>query len=179
MSFPDRPENESCINKIFYGNFQKKVSLSERELQKLSLVLKLILEEQPKNHISENGFTDSLFSAALHIIERNVKIDTTKNENNAHIKAVKYIQDHFRENISLEDVADHLGLSPQYFCSLFHRSMGITYRQYLENIRVAYVQNIIKTTGISCTAACYEAGFNSYSAFLRAFKRVTGASPAK
>lgn len=179
MSFRDSAENESSINKIFYDNFQKTPHLSENELEKLALILGLIIDEYPKNDTEENGYTDSLFSAALRIIERNLELNPVSQNNIAHIKAVRYIQDHFRENISLEDVASYLELSPQYFCSIFHRNMGITFRQYLENLRVAYAQNILKATEMSCTSACYEAGFNSYSAFLRAFKRVTGSSPNK
>lgn len=179
MSFHDSPENKSAIDRIFYDNFQKKLHLSEKELENLALILGLIMDEYPENDTDENGYTDSLFNAALRIIERNLDLNHIPQDNSTPIKAIRYIQNHFRENISLEEVAAHMGLSPQYFCSLFHRSIGITFRQYLENLRVAYAQNIIKAAGMNCTSACYEAGFNSYSAFLRAFKRVTGSSPNK
>ncbi len=115
--------------------------------------------------------------AAFRIIERNLKVDPEAQENNAYIKAGIFKS--ISEKIFLLRMWQGIwGFTLSIFAAFF-TSMGITYRQYLGNIRVAYAQNIIKATGMSCTSACYEAGFNSYSAFLRAFKRVTGASPGK
>lgn len=179
MSFCANEENMECIDRIFYHNNEKKFHICEKDLDIICDVLRKIIDEQPIQTKIENKFTDKLFGAALYLVIRNVGYTSASTGEVQLAKSIRYIQEHFTEDISLENVAENVNLSSQYFSNFFHKKTGVTYKQYLENIRVAYAQSLMNATDISCTEACYEAGFGSYSAFLRAFKRVTGKSPNK
>lgn len=49
---------------------------------------------------------------------------------------ITYVEDHFREPVSLQDISGHLGLGKEYFCRFFKKNMGISFLQYLNEVRI-------------------------------------------
>ena len=84
-------------------------------------------------------------------------------------KAVVYIHAHFKENPSLSDVASLLHLNPRYFCTLFNKYAGMSYKNYLRNVKLDYAARLIKSTNLSITEIATESGYGSLSHFNREF----------
>ena len=91
-------------------------------------------------------------------------------------QAILYTETFFRNNPSLATVADHVGLSPNYFGNLFKKKTGETYVSYLNRRKVTCAMMLLES-GVSVSTACFESGFGSLSGFLQSFKKVTGMSP--
>jgi AraC-like DNA-binding protein len=92
-------------------------------------------------------------------------------------KVSKYIHSHLSEPIRLNDVADHVNLSPNYFSSLFKREMGVAFADYLNEIRIKESQYLLETTNYSIVDIAIAVGFNNQNYFTTIFRKHTGTTP--
>lgn len=91
--------------------------------------------------------------------------------------AVIYIKDHYRQPISLEEIAAHVGLSKCYFSSYFAEVMKISFSNYVRNFRLNVAANLIKSTTMTLSEIAYAAGFQTFSYFSVQFRRCFQLSP--
>ena len=91
--------------------------------------------------------------------------------------ALSYINEHFQENISLDDVSHKLGFDPSYFCRIFKAATGATFTEYLNFVRVCKAESLLAKTADSILEISEAVGFSSASYFNRIFKRYKGCSP--
>lgn len=85
--------------------------------------------------------------------------------------AVLYIQNHFRENISLEDTAQAAHYSKNYFGNKFKEYMGTTFKSYVLDLRFSLALKMLERTLLPSTDICYSCGFTDYSNFMYYFKK--------
>ncbi len=94
-------------------------------------------------------------------------------------KAIAYLDKHYRETISLTDVARHVGISKEYLARCFHQEMGITLVIYLNRYRVNRAKTLLEQGGHSLTEVALEVGFSSSTYFSRVFRQEVGMSPSE
>ncbi|GGE45023.1 AraC family transcriptional regulator [Pullulanibacillus camelliae] len=92
-------------------------------------------------------------------------------------QARTYIESHYDQSISLEDVANQVQLSPYYFSKLFKEHFGMTYIDYLTKIRIEKAKVLMRTTNKSQKEICFEVGYRDPNYFSRVFKKWTNLSP--
>lgn len=92
-------------------------------------------------------------------------------------KAIAYMELHFREKISLEQLSKLSGYNPTYFSELFRKATGQSYIRRLKELRLRYAAMLLRS-GVSVSDACYASGFGSLSNFLAAFKEKYGVPPS-
>ncbi|WP_077624739.1 response regulator [Sediminibacillus massiliensis] len=92
-------------------------------------------------------------------------------------RARKYISDHFHESISLEDVALHTDLSPNYFSNLFKEATGETFIDYLTNIRLRKAKEFLESNQYSLKEISFMIGYKDPNYFSRVFKKYYLMSP--
>lgn len=92
-------------------------------------------------------------------------------------EALQYLFRHFREDITLADLAERSGYTPNYFSRIFHESCGIRFVDFLSRLRLNYAQTMLLTTSQPVAAIARTSGFSSPSNFFRAFRAETGRSP--
>jgi AraC-like DNA-binding protein len=90
---------------------------------------------------------------------------------------LKYLEEHLREELSLEDVARRFSISKNYLNLLFRQTTGTTVNHYIRAKRLGLARREI-LKGADIQAAAYEAGFNDYSNFYRAYKSFYGSMPS-
>lgn len=89
-----------------------------------------------------------------------------------------YIKENFKNELSLEDVANYANLTPQAFCRYFKKHCGVTFVSYLNRIRIKEVCNHLNEGDLeSVSFIAYNCGFNSITNFNRVFKQVRGCNP--
>jgi AraC-like DNA-binding protein/mannose-6-phosphate isomerase-like protein (cupin superfamily) len=93
--------------------------------------------------------------------------------------AVLYVDRHFREPLTLADVAARAHLSPNYFSERFRQYTGTSFQLYLQDCRLRFARSLLASTRLSVSEACHAAGFNSLSHFGRAFRRRYGVAPSR
>lgn len=100
-------------------------------------------------------------------------------EQNRGIKnAIVYMEMHFAEKITLQDVAAAAGYSPSYFSDVFARLTGETYIEALTKLRLSYAKSML-ANGYSVSYACFLSGFSSLSNFLEVFKKHSKITPSE
>lgn len=93
-------------------------------------------------------------------------------------KVYHYTVQHFRENITLEDVAALTNHSPAAFCRYFKTRTRKTYVKYLTEIRIAYACELLMLGNIDIGQVCFESGFNNLSHFHKQFKKLVNQTPS-
>ncbi len=93
-------------------------------------------------------------------------------------RAVKFIECHYCEQISLQDIAAAACLSPYHFCRLFKRWLGVSCMKYLTNVRIGKAKQLLQNTSQSITEICFDIGFNDLTHFERVFKMQVGLTPS-
>lgn len=93
-------------------------------------------------------------------------------------RALTYAAEHFAEPIALFEIAQRASLSKFHFCRLFHREMGVSFREYLQVLRVRRAAGLLAQANLSVTEVAYAAGFNDLSNFDKVFRRIVGVPPS-
>ncbi len=105
--------------------------------------------------------------------------DALKGDRNAVMRAVRYIEVHFGENITLADAAKSVYLSPSYLSTLFKKAMGMSFNEYLRTVRIEEARRLLAKGRHSVTDVAYAVGFDSQSYFSKVFHSTVGQSPTE
>ena len=93
--------------------------------------------------------------------------------------ALQYIEDHYSEKFSLQDIADYVHFSAPYFSKVFKKEMDVTFTKYLTNVRIEKSKRLLKNSKYALSDIPAMVGFEEQSYFTRVFRTVTGISPGK
>ncbi len=92
-------------------------------------------------------------------------------------KAMLYIQNNFRNDIQLSNIAHAAGVTPSYMSSIFAKECGVSFNKYLNTIRYDYAKKLLEYSDMTVTDICFESGFCDYANFERHFKEKFFMSP--
>lgn len=134
---------------------------------------------------AKNGFLaeKQLFSAAFRLLMHVKELTeitesvTSQNVQSEIVDAIHYINKNFREQITLDEVADLVHLSKYHFCRLFHSATGATFLEYLHNVRLAKVHKMLIETELPISDIAARTGFTSTAHLTRIFRQVYKVSP--
>ena len=93
------------------------------------------------------------------------------------LKVKEYINEHYAEPLTLEMMADLVGMSPSSFSRFFRQHTARTFTGYLIDIRLGQAARELVDTSQNISEICYQCGFNNLSNFNRIFKAKRGMSP--
>ncbi|PVC66090.1 AraC family transcriptional regulator [Priestia megaterium] len=97
-----------------------------------------------------------------------------------HLKiAMEYMQDHYAESITLDELTRLSNLSSSHFINSFKQTLGVTPHQYLLKIRIERAKEKLQSSSLPLSEIAYELGFTDQSHFSKHFKKITGMSPLK
>lgn len=97
-------------------------------------------------------------------------------DNQDYIKISMYIDDHLKDNINLEDLAEYMHYSPTYTSKMFKSIFNQTFKTYLTNRRIDIAKKLL-ISGVSVNDVAISTGYNNTGSFIRTFKKMTGISP--
>lgn len=89
-----------------------------------------------------------------------------------------YIQQHYQERISLEQLSASLHMNKNYFCKFFKQKVGKTPFSYLNEYRINQAAALLLTTDDPITEIAMNTGFDNMSYFIRQFKHCKGCTPS-
>lgn len=93
-------------------------------------------------------------------------------------QAKLYIQNHYNEPITQEEVSGIVGLSSTYFSALFKKEEGEGFAKYLTSVRMEQAKILLRESTCSVTEICHRVGYNDLKHFVRIFEKATGLKPA-
>jgi two-component system, response regulator YesN len=94
-------------------------------------------------------------------------------------KAKEYMDLHYAEAISVKDVADAVCISESYFKSVFKKSSGYSYSEYLKNVRIEQAKKLLITTENTITEIAFDVGYQTANSFSALFKKQTAMTPTQ
>ncbi|MBB6730678.1 response regulator [Cohnella zeiphila] len=92
-------------------------------------------------------------------------------------EAIRYMEGHYDQPISLTEVSDHVNVTPAYFSKLFKEEMGITFVKWLNRLRVEKAKALLKETSLKTYEIAEKVGYYDYKYFSNTFRKYTGVSP--
>lgn len=93
--------------------------------------------------------------------------------------AIRYMEENYMESITLEDIAEYIGISPQHFSKTFKEEMGINYIDWLTNLRIENAKKMMIEEKCTVKEVCYMVGYNDPNYFSRIFKKIEGVTPTE
>jgi len=109
-----------------------------------------------------------------------VKKQTTIDYSNKIVQAAKeYLEAHYTEEISLEDVAEYVNISPQYFSKLIKKHTGLNFIDWLSMLRVNKAKELLANSNLTVKEVCYMVGYKDPNYFSRIFKKKIGLTPSE
>lgn len=92
-------------------------------------------------------------------------------------KVKEYIDDHYKRGITLEEMAEHIGLSPNYFSTIFKRVFGTNFVEFITGRKMNEAKRLIVENEHSLKEISYMVGYNDPNYFSRVFKKQFQMSP--
>lgn len=118
---------------------------------------------------SFSNFLDAVFLAPLSSHSSSVLIDDAK----------RYMEQHFNESFTINDLANRCALTPAYFSRLFKERIGITPIEYVTQLRIHKACELIASQNYTFKEIAELCGYSDQFYFSRTFKAITGKSPSQ
>ncbi len=133
-------------------------------------------------HCALCGSAEQLFDCLRRFQRDQLELLWAQQENEA-IRPIRiakqYIQQHYNEPISLEDVCAATGFSVSYFSTLFKKETGEGFSKYLARIRVEKAKALLQDTDLPIAQVCDRVGYNDLKHFTGTFKKITSLNPGQ
>lgn len=148
----------------------------------LDCILERHFERQQKGALHLNA----LYYEALHILTSNfmvrsddARLQVEDSQDRIRVQQIQnYIQANYQSQISLNDLAERLYLSNAYLSKYVKRHMGLTFMEYLNNVRLFYAVDELLYTKKNMTRIALDNGFPTSAAFTKAFRDIYGEAPS-
>lgn len=92
-------------------------------------------------------------------------------------KVKEYIEENYRNNISVESVARAMHVTPTHLCRVVHDSISMTPLEYITSLRIEEAKRLMIETALNISEIAYRSGFMDCNYFSRIFRKKTGLSP--
>jgi len=118
----------------------------------------------------------SLCSALIEEYSAYYRLD---NKKSGIFRAMNFIKENLRKNISLNDVARAAGQNPQYLSRAFKKHTGLLPKQYIYKTRIQLSKELLCVKNITITRAAMESGYNDLAYFYRQFEKECRMTPSQ
>lgn len=146
----------------------------------ISEYLKKIFESSKLKHAREIGMLGYLYLFLSALIEEADVKETTSYKYEYIHKAIEYIEMNYSRNITVKDIAEHVGLNRSYFSSLFKNSLNISPQNFLIQYRVNKACELLKqNSNLRIADISRSVGYTDQLAFSKTFKKVKGYAPSE
>ena len=151
--------------------------VDENEMQHIIKLFSILKREEQRGGLFSEMLIKNLIAEIIITVIRN----SAQNENTVIPSllqnAVAYIRNNFREPLSLELLAKHCNVTPNYLGVQFTKKMGISFSDYLNTVRLRYACNLLDGTDLTVKEIAFACGYNSVEYFGYVFKKTLGDSP--
>lgn len=134
------------------------------------------LLEKARNAADYRALTE-MFQRELDIQYDALSSKVKKESQKDILKVIAYIDNHYKENLTLEVLARHIHMNTFYFSSYFKKHMGLNFKDYLNKIRIQHAVTLLITTDKRSYEIAEEIGFKDTRYFNEVFSRIYGKTP--
>jgi len=147
------------------------------------LANRLLTLHQAMEHSKTRLVKDTLLREAMGLLIRKHAVNQSGDsqslsDNRAIANATDYLQAHYADDVSLDDIAGEVGLSPYHLSRVFKQQTGLPPHKYLIQVRVHRAKDLLNA-GMPIADVALEVGFADQSHLTKWFKRVVGVPPGQ
>ena len=127
-------------------------------------------------------YLDEMFRAledAAEAILRHIQRESAPASAQYAEQAAGFIEEHYQNDISIQDIADELGISRYHLCRVFKESRGETLLEYIAEVRMERAKRLLEETELSIGEVAQQVGFNNVTYFHKRFKQSFGITPSQ
>lgn len=129
--------------------------------------------------LTGNELIEFAFQSFIYITSY-AKQQTTIDYTNHVVKATRqYLEKHYTDDISLEDMASQVNISPQYFSKLIKKTTGFNFIDWLSMLRVRKAKELLTDSSLTVKEVCFMVGYKDPNYFSRIFKKRIGITPSE
>lgn len=142
--------------------------------------LLMSIVEQAHSLSPDESILNAGFSYYLHLVMlANQSLRLPAPSHSIINRCMSYIDQHFSEHITLDNIAAHVGRNRSYVSTLFSNNLGFTLVEYLNRVRIKHACNLISYTDTPLPMISEACGFTNQRNFGRVFKSLVGTTPHK
>lgn len=171
---------------LFVWNYRTANAVQKTKIEKLKEVLdqmRIIDDIRPDGYVLR---FNSLLFELLFLLYHHFAVELSKTDLDRRAKSMtqldpvlSYTIEHYKEPVSIREIAEVAALQPEYFCRFFKKNMGMTYLEYLNEIRLSHIYRDLLTTEEAVGRILEKHGFTNYKLFQRLFQKHFGDTPTK
>lgn len=117
----------------------------------------------------------SLLKQYRHDVRKNI-VDSKKYSIEI-AQAITYIHVHYMDNISLQEIAEHVNLNASYLSGLFKKQLNKNLTKYINELRIEKAKILLKSTSLKSYDIAGKVGFSDHTYFSKVFKKLLGMGP--
>ncbi|MDY3919018.1 MAG: AraC family transcriptional regulator [Candidatus Limivivens sp.] len=122
---------------------------------------------------------DFLYTLYLHFSVR-APLSSAEQKNAVRLREIlSFIEQHYKEPVTLGMAAKAAALNPEYFCRLFKKYTGATFLEYVSQVRLTHIYQELLSTEDTVTDILARNGFTNYKVFCRMFRETYGGTPTE
>ena len=179
-------QGNNDLLKCFEVAIKNNYNLLRLNMKSIEVIKNLIQDIQNCNNSNEFGseiLKESLFVQLMVLMNR-LFLNSDKNRDIEDIQydktiegVLNYIHSNLENDLSIDTIASKFFISKYYLMRKFKNQIGSSIHNYVVQKRLILARSLI-SDGLSMSSVCSRCGFNDYSSFVRAFKKVYGVSPS-
>ena len=179
-------QGNNDLLKCFEVAIKNNYNLLRLNMKSIEIIKNLIQDIQNCNNSNEFGseiLKESLFVQLMVLMNR-LFLNSDKNRDIEDIQydktiegVLNYINSNLENDLSIDTIASEFFISKYYLMRKFKNQIGSSIHNYVVQKRLILARSLI-SNGLSMNSVCSRCGFNDYSSFVRAFKKVYGVSPS-
>lgn len=179
-------QGNNDLLKCFKVAIKNNYNLLRLNMKSIEIIKNLIQDIQNCNNSNEFGseiLKESLFVQLMVLMNR-LFLNSDKNRDIEDIQydktiegVLNYINSNLENDLSIDTIASEFFISKYYLMRKFKNQIGSSIHNYVVQKRLILARSLI-SDGLSMSSVCSRCGFNDYSSFVRAFKKVYGVSPS-
>lgn len=149
--------------------------------QLLETITRLYIQDASAFYLEAEGLTLQVLARLIRDFSTSVLPDNKKADRltaNRLREIITYVEEHYRESISLQKISEQIGLGKEAFCRFFKRNMGMSFLQYLNEVRITHIYQDLVNTEDPISYIMENNGFTNQKLFNRTFKKIYGITPS-
>lgn len=180
ISISESALNPETLERLARYGKGVQTELNAEELKTASQIAELMYREI-KTDFPDNQILQKLLDCFVITVLKKIPSFSAEDASvdNPISQALTYINMHFINDPSLNEVSAVAHYNPSHFSTRFKESVGISYSEYLTDLKLKYSKRLLVSTDLKISDVAFKSGFSSQSNFLRTFKSKIGTSPLK
>lgn len=170
-----------CVYPLVRGQIKIKsyIARTDRDYPEIRECILQILAYGKENSRQGDLLLKSGLFRLLYLLEKDASVDPEADPGERDLirPALRYMEEHYEENITVTQLAACCNLSKSYFMSCFKKTTGISAVEHLIQLRIRAVCQELNKTDRSISEIAADCGYGNLSNFNRQFKKCVGCSP--